>query len=116
MPGKTNTEKIDELSRQVASHFPVAEMLFKDLRRDIDALTRRLDEGASLLQSSLLKIAALEQRIVHLEQRALEFAPSRIAVVEQRCAQLEKQSDRRWQVWLAILGSVLALLIALLRK
>jgi hypothetical protein len=40
----------------------------------------------------------------------------RIAVLEQRCAALEKHSDRSWQVWLALLGALVALLIAIFKK
>lgn len=116
MAGKTNTERIQELSDKIAAHMPYTELKLQDLRREIDSLAGKFTDSASDLQSARRTIAVLEQRIEHLEQRAQEAPSSRIAVVEQRCAQIEKQSDRRWQVWLAILGSFLALLIAVLRK
>ena len=66
------------------------------------------------------RVNVLEARLAHLER----FDPNRVAVLEQRCAFLEKLLDegrtRRWQVWLAVLGAIvsafIALTIALIRK
>ncbi len=94
MAGKTNTDHI------------------LDLQKQVEQLTTRLDE-----RSDRFKNADEEQRadIKALEKTA-EALLQRTTALEQRCAALEKGGDRAWQVWLALGGAGLAVLISLVKK
>ncbi len=96
MAAKTNTERIQEIGEKVIQLAAYQEILGETLRREMDRL--QADQRATTdLQNN---------------------ASARIAVLEQRCSQLEKNADesdrRRWQVWLAFLGCLLTLIIHLI--
>ncbi|HET6572681.1 MAG TPA: hypothetical protein VFG68_03690 [Fimbriiglobus sp.] len=91
---KTNTEKIEELSARIAEPFPLINYQLGELKKDIE----ELKQLAQKLTDS-----------THETNR-------RLAAVEQRSSALEKHSDRTWQVWLALLGALLALAVAFFKK
>jgi hypothetical protein len=91
---KTNTEKIEELTARVAEQFPLINYQLGELKRDIDEIKQSVQKSID---------------------SANDFN-SRLSALEQRCAALEKHSDRTWQVWLALLGALLALAVALFKK
>jgi hypothetical protein len=51
-----------------------------------------------------------------LAHSKLEVAVQRIATLEQRCVHLENQSNRQWQVWLAVAGAFVSLLVAFVKR
>ncbi len=90
----------------------------------IDELTKRVDALALALEGvrtvSTVEIAHLKDSLKDLQattkeaQQALAKPAERVASLEQRCAALEKQSDRGWQLWLAALGFGFGLLSLLI--
>lgn len=91
---QTNTDRINALSREVAE------------------ISTRLNERANLYESADL---AQRQDIQRLEG-TVELLLQRITSLEERCKSLEKHSDRSWQIWLALLGSLLAIIVAFAKK
>lgn len=87
---KSPSERINDLTHHVTGQFPVFQHRLNELQTQVEALGERL--------------------------RSLELSASqRIASVEERTRQLEKLSDRGWQVWLALIAAGLALLVAFLK-
>ncbi len=92
----------------------------------IDELTKRLDAIALALEgvrtTVVIEIEHLEENLKRHQSELKDFqqlqlrTTERLAIVEQRCVALEKVSDRHWQVWLALAGAGLALLVAFLKK
>lgn len=92
----------------------------------IDELTKRVDTLALALEGvraiSTLEIAHIKDGLKDIQviikdlQLVGPKLAERVATLEQRCAALEKVSDRGWQVWLALLGALLALAVTLFRK
>lgn len=80
----------------------------------LDELTKRVDALALALEgvraASTVELAHIKdglkdvQAVVKEVQLTATRAGERVAALEQRCAALEKQSDRGWQMWLAALG------------
>ena len=112
MPARTNTERIEEIGKQVIV-----------LTRDVDHVSADLQKLTILLQTELSQAKAIIQqhdwRIVVLEQRLGQveaFTPSQIPIQTQRINHLEKLVEegrtRRWQVWIAFLGAILSAVIA----
>jgi hypothetical protein len=93
--GKTNTERIQEIGEKVIQLTVSQDNLAETLRREMDRLQT---DQRDILDS-------------------LNNLVSRLAVLDQRCTQLEKVSEeserRRWQVWLALLGCLFTLIISL---
>jgi len=96
------------------------------LSRRVDELTKRVQELEAVLDKyralNDVLLKSLESQVVErvkvddlLQNKQAEMA-AKTAVVEERCRALEKHSDRSWQVWLALTGAGLALLVALLKK
>ena len=94
MAGRTNSEKIDSLQVDVTR-----------LAADLDNLEEKSSTEAD----------SLHEQVGRLTERA-NAAERDIAVVQQRCTSLEKLSDRHWQVWLALLSGLIALVVAIFRK
>lgn len=94
MSNPTNTQKIDELTRRVGEHIPLAEF--------------RLDQQHQ-------ETEGVKQRVKVLEDKE-PVVLQRMAALEERCKSLEKNSDRTWQVWLALISAGVALVVSLLKK
>lgn len=78
----TNTERINTISSE------------------LDRLGARFEERTDRLYE-----ADREQKAdIKTMEKSVEGLLQRNASLEQRCAALEKQSDRGWQLWLAALG------------
>lgn len=91
MPGKTNTEKIEELADRVGEHIPVAAYRFETIKKEIEELKLRL------LKSEDAMIALLQ----------------RTAAQDERIKALEKGTDRRWQ-FAALATSAIAILVSII--
>jgi hypothetical protein len=114
--GRTNTEKIDDLARQVVILTRDVEHLTADFRNQNTGSTAELAEVRKAGEALGRVAEGLLHRVANLEQ----FKPAELPLVTQRIAHLEKLVEdgrtRRWQVWLAILGAALALDVALVRR
>lgn len=101
MPEPTKAELAGEITKQLQE-------LLKDFAafREITNLRVNLHEGQ--LADRVRVDDTLQQKLAELM--------SKVATIEERSRALEKLSDRGWQVWLALVGAGLALLVALLRK
>jgi len=82
------------------------------LVRQVTTLSTQLEERGAHFKAAddeqKADIKRLEQTNEHLQQR--------VAVLEQRCNSLKEHSDRNWQVWLALLAALFALIVAFLKK
>lgn len=87
MAGKTVSQKVDELTEKVVGHIPTANYRLDELKDEMAELQERVRVGE-------IKLTDLEGRV----------------------KALEKGTDRNWQVWLALIGAGLALLVAFLKK
>lgn len=94
MPPKTNTERIVELLQRV------------------EQLGTKLDERSETFRDA----DGDQQANVKALEKANEALIQRIAVLEEKCANLQRGSDRAWQVWLALIGAGLSLVISLVKK
>ncbi len=115
MPAKTNTERIQETWDLLNRHISATAHKFDGVTTRLSAFSKKLDETDSQLQIALQKIAVLEQQLIHAEAQLQSVSPARVAVLEQRITQLEKHSDRGWQIWLAILAGFIGMLVAILK-
>jgi hypothetical protein len=86
-------EKLRELEREVARQ-----------KTSSGVVRSRYEQ---LLSDSKEREAKLQSQILDLT--------SKLAGLEEKARMLEKLSDRGWQVWIAIFGAGLALLISLLK-
>jgi len=111
--GRTNTEKIEDIAKQVIVLTRDVEHLRAILRDQTESVRNDVTELRQVVQSLRSLIDELRPRVAHVEQSD----PSQIAVLVQRMGQLEKLLDegrtRRWQVWLAFLGAILSATVAL---
>jgi len=113
MAGRTNTDRIEEIGKQVIS-----------LSRDIEWLTDEFPEESKALRNDLVVTkksiddlardnAVMQQRIAQLEITN----PAQLPVLVQRLNHLDKLLDesrtRRWQVWLAFLSAAMSAIVAL---
>ncbi|MBY0522136.1 MAG: hypothetical protein K2R98_01985 [Gemmataceae bacterium] len=89
MPGKTNTEAIRELEQFVAR-----------LDEHSDALQAEIDRLREAGTKSVELFAALDKRVTILEERLVDLKKS-----------LEESDRKRWGVWLALIGALLAMLV-----
>lgn len=98
---------------------PTAKQLIDELKRELDKLTaaaekqRDLNDFAhgafdSQLKEAKEKADRSDERVRGLEIKTVDL--------EGRVKALEKGTDRNWQVWLALIGAGLALLVAFLKK
>src|SRR5687767_12093846 len=98
MAGRTNTERIEDLSKQVVILTRDVEHLRAILRDHTEAIRLEQSENRHRVQVLQSQVDELIQRTNHLER----FEPSQIPVLVQRLGHLEKLLDegrtRRWQV------------------
>lgn len=113
MPGRTNTERIEDVTKQVIVLTRDVEHLRAVLRDQAEAVRQDQGEIRSAVQALRSLLDDLKPRLAQVER----FDPSQIPVILQRLAHLEKLLDegrtRRWQVWLAFLGAALSATVAL---
>jgi hypothetical protein len=120
MAGRTNTEKIDDIGKQLVILTRDIEHLTADFRDLNFGIKTDLSEQKKAAEALRLVIEGQVHRLIQLEQ----YGPANLPVLAQRVTHLEKLLDegrtRRWQVWLAFLGATLtagaALLIAIVKK
>jgi hypothetical protein len=121
----TVTEKrLEAISQRLGVLESTTALTFDGFRREIENHALEAKETNALVQEALQRLAALEQRVAHLERTAQETSPSRVSVVEEKCRQLEKHhsdsDQRRWQLVVAVLTcfftGLIALIVALLKK
>ena len=105
---------------------PTLTQQVRELRTELQAISSRLEKGFSLDELKLgglsanadelkLTLRRLESAIEKLQEKQTETA-AKIAALEAQVKSLEKVSDRHWQVWLALGGAGLALLVAFFKK
>jgi hypothetical protein len=96
--GPTNTERIQELN---------------------DRLISFVATTTTELNHLVLSMQKIESQVQTLTQTTNSLQTG-LAVVEQRCSQLDKAVEkietRRWQLWLAIISGFVALGVALLKR
>jgi DNA repair exonuclease SbcCD ATPase subunit len=98
---------------------PTAKQLIDELKRELDKLTaaaekqRDLNDFAHGAFDSQLKEA--KERVEKIEER-VRVGELKLTDLEGRVKALEKGTDRNWQVWLALIGAGLALIVAFLKK
>jgi hypothetical protein len=101
MPAPTNSQKIEDLRRNQAD-------TERELAVFVSTQKIRQENLEKLMLDQTVTITKLQERLVDLA--------TKITSLEERCKALELGSSRSWQVWLALLGASLALLVALLKK
>ena len=105
---------------------PTLTQQVRELKVELQAITSRLEKGFSLDEVKLggltanadelkLSLRKLESAIEKLQEKHVETA-AKFAALEAQTRALERVSDRHWQVWLALGGAVLALLVSLLKR
>jgi hypothetical protein len=120
VPSRTNTDRIIDAEKEIIRLSADFENGIERLRSVEGVLQDELRSMRKVLAEMESKVNILEARLAHVER----FDPKRVAVLEERCAFIEKLLDegrtRRWQVWLAVLGAILsaviALIVALIKK
>lgn len=60
-------------------------------------------------------LEALRDEFDDIQDMTVEHG-NKLSALEERIKSLEKQSDRHWQVWLALGSTITALLVAFLKK
>lgn len=107
MAGKPVSQKVEELAERVGAHIPTAEYRLSGLQ-----------EGMGELREQVRELETLAQQVPELRERLrkLEELPAQVARVEERVKPLEKRDDRQWQVWLAIIGAALAIVVTFVKK
>ncbi len=60
-------------------------------------------------------VGKFETTFTKLQDKVTELAVA-LAKLEQRCAALEKHTDRTWQVWLALIAAGVAVIVSLVKK
>jgi len=90
-----------------------------ELKRDLQVLIPRhaVEEAVAKLRmsESEARSSRHETEMQQTRDRLADLA-MKITELQGRCTAVEKVSDRHWQVWLALGGAVLALLVSLLKK
>jgi chromosome segregation ATPase len=121
VPNPTNTEKISELQRQVAT----LDALLQNLRDDLKGQEDQVASIATRLQDTPHRIDLVEQRVVEGEKKVSEIVskelPQRVALLEHRAVEVEKYVaefvSKRWDLWKiavsASLGAILALVVGI---
>lgn len=101
MPPQTNTDRINQLARDVA------------------VIGAKLDERTSVAS---VDVDVFEKRIGRIEEE-LKLIREKVAAIEVRAAtsderlrSLERNSDRGWQVWLSVVAAGFAFVVAILKK
>jgi hypothetical protein len=120
MAGRTNTDRIEDIGKQVIVLTRDVEHLRAVLRDQSDAVRRDQIDNRNETQALRSLVGELQQRVAGLERSD----PGQIPVILQRIHHTEKLLDegrtRRWQVWIAVFGAVLsatvALIIALVKR
>ncbi|MEO2089381.1 MAG: hypothetical protein ABGY75_07780 [Gemmataceae bacterium] len=103
----------------MAASSPSAKQLIDELKRELDKLTaavenqRGLNDVAHTSLDSQLK--ETKEKVEKIEER-VRVGEIKLTDLEGRVKALEKGTDRNWQVWLALIGAGLALLVAFLKK
>jgi hypothetical protein len=97
----TLTQLVQELTRR-----------FDDVVSDFKEYLIVTDNDVKRLEAELAERKKAEER---LSDRVDELMRKN-AVLEERCRNLEKLSDRNWQGWLALIAAGVAILIALFKK
>ncbi len=89
------------------------------LESEVTTIAAEFDKGLALNKARLEDLSSsikkLEATIEKLQEKQSE-ATAKLAAFDERLKALDKISDRHWQIWLAIGGAALALLVALLKK
>ena len=106
MPGKSPTQRIDELTARVRdleaaldTYQKVTDLALKTIEGQVSDRAKIEDELRNKVADLAIKNAALEERVRGQEKNW-----------EERARTLEKTSDRGWQLWLAVLGFAFGLL------
>ena len=105
---------------------PTLTQQVRELKSELQAITSKLEKGFSLDEVKLdglrgnadelrLVLKRLESAIDKLQDKQNELS-TKTAALEAQVKSLEKISDRHWQVWLALGGAGLALLVAFIKK
>ena len=111
----TNTERIQRLSDEFFEYTGETSNRLAQLEQVQAATQAQMKEMADKIHALQTANAVLDQRCAHLERTSQDASPARLAVVEQRCATLEKHVEemdrRRWQIALAFAGCLLTLAV-----
>ena len=90
-----------------------------ELDDELKTVSSKFDKALALNESELdevmTKLNKIEAAIEKLQDKQSELS-AKIAALEAQTKAIEKISDRHWQVWLALGGAILALLVSLLKK
>ena len=108
MPVPTLTERVEELRRDLAA-------IKISMAREETMSHMSRSAGAAKYSELHSGIEKLQDKFGGLE-KSLGDTQKQIATLEAQTKALDKFSDRHWQVWLALGGAVLALLVSLLKK
>jgi hypothetical protein len=101
LPPQTNSDRINDRVQKVAILGTKLDERSAQSAKDHEHLREELASTRIELRQAVDRIVAVE---------------ARNAVLEERCQALQKLSDRGWQIWLALIGAGLALLVAFLKK
>jgi DNA repair exonuclease SbcCD ATPase subunit len=109
---KSPSQRIEELTQKIG-----------DQERRLDHLTifvelqiAKLEQGLKDCQASLKELSREQQQTATKQAERLAAVEAKNASLDERCQALQKLSDRGWQIWLALIGAGLALLVAFLKK
>lgn len=100
-PTQVNAERINELI-----------VLFQNLGNKLDQLGATTEKDYGRIEDAVRDLGELLDTLKNDSNERRETAGRH----DERIKTLEKRDDRKWQVWLAIGGAGLALLVALLKK
>ena len=113
MAGRTNSDRIEDLNRQVIVFTRDVEHVTADSRERAELLSRSV---ADLKRKRFVddhRLDLLEQGFSYLDSHNT----AQIPLIAQRLAQLEKQTEenriRKWQIWLALVGAFLSIVVAI---
>jgi len=113
MAGRTNSDRIEDLNRQVIVLTRDVEHVIADSRERAELLSRSVADLKRKRDAGDRRLDLLEQGFSYLDSHNT----AQIPLLAQRLAQIEKQADenriRKWQVWLAFIGAFLSILVAI---
>lgn len=101
MPRKTDGQKVDDLTERVVR-----------LETAFAHRSEKADEAAEQFRAELADLRAELRRIAERQTAA----DTKNAATDQRVVTLEKHGDRAWQVWLAVIAAVLAVVVAVVKR